>query len=124
MQILLANFLAQTEALMRGKTRGEARTELVKAGVKGEQLPVIQPHKVGKIGNYTPKTYTDSHPETVNYPPVFKSSELRRYEHRHSTSVKSHCVTGWVTIQCYFAHGCCRINYSNGAGNIPVYHHI
>jgi len=57
-EILLANFLAQTEALMRGKTRGEARTELVKAGVKGEQLPVIQPHKVGKIGNYTPKTYT------------------------------------------------------------------
>ena len=46
-QILLANFLAQTEALMRGKTRGEARTELIKAGVKGEQLPTIQPHKVG-----------------------------------------------------------------------------
>ena len=61
MQILLANFLARTEALMRGKTHGEARTELVKAGVKGEQLPVIQPHKVGKIGNYTPKTYTAKH---------------------------------------------------------------
>jgi len=58
MQILLANFLARTEALMHGKTHGEARTELVKAGMKGEQLPVIQSHKVG---NYTPKTYTAKH---------------------------------------------------------------
>lgn len=46
MQILLANFLAQTEALMRGKTRGEAREELVKAGMKGEQLNALIPHKV------------------------------------------------------------------------------
>ena len=47
-QILLANFLAQTEALMRGKTRGEARDELVKAGIRGERLQNIQPHKVGR----------------------------------------------------------------------------
>ena len=47
-QILLANFLAQTEALMRGKTRGEARDELVKAGIRGEKLQNIQPHKVGR----------------------------------------------------------------------------
>ena len=46
-QILLANFLAQTEALMRGKTRGEARDELLKAGMKGEQLNALIPHKVG-----------------------------------------------------------------------------
>jgi len=58
MQILLANFLAWTEALMHGKTRGQARTDLVKAGMKGEQLPVIHPHKVGI---YTPKTYTAKH---------------------------------------------------------------
>lgn len=45
-EILLANFLAQTEALMRGKTRGEAREELVKAGMKGEQLNALIPHKV------------------------------------------------------------------------------
>ena len=31
---------------MRGKTRGEARDELVKAGVTGETLNKILPHKV------------------------------------------------------------------------------
>ena len=33
---------------MRGKTRGEARDELVKAGIRGERLQNIQPHKVGR----------------------------------------------------------------------------
>ena len=33
---------------MRGKTRGEARDELVKAGIRGEKLQNIQPHKVGR----------------------------------------------------------------------------
>ncbi len=46
LQILLANFLAQTEALMRGKTRGEARDELIKAGVTGDRMTQILPHKV------------------------------------------------------------------------------
>lgn len=45
-EILLANFLAQTEALMRGKTRGEAREELIKAGIAGDKLAKILPHKV------------------------------------------------------------------------------
>lgn len=45
-EILLANFLAQTEALMKGKTRGEAREELVKAGVAKDKIAVILPHKV------------------------------------------------------------------------------
>lgn len=45
-EILLANFLAQTEALMRGKTLGEARKELVASGMKGETLDRILPHKV------------------------------------------------------------------------------
>ncbi len=33
---------------MRGKTLGEARDELVKAGVAGETLKKILPHKVEK----------------------------------------------------------------------------
>ena len=45
-QILLANFLAQTEALMKGKTLGEARNELIKAGITGEKQAKILPHKV------------------------------------------------------------------------------
>lgn len=36
--LLISNFLAQTEALMRGRTTAEAREELAKAGVTGEEL--------------------------------------------------------------------------------------
>lgn len=45
-QILLANFLAQPEALMKGKTTEEARVELEKSGKSGETLEKILPHKV------------------------------------------------------------------------------
>ncbi|XP_078400917.1 glucose-6-phosphate isomerase b [Cetorhinus maximus] len=45
-KILLANFLAQTEALMKGKSAEEARKELQGAGVSGEALEKIVPHKV------------------------------------------------------------------------------
>ena len=45
-RILLANALAQTEALMRGKTADEARTELVAQGIAGEALDALVPHKV------------------------------------------------------------------------------
>ncbi|MDA0858679.1 MAG: glucose-6-phosphate isomerase [Verrucomicrobia bacterium] len=44
--ILLANFFAQTEALMKGKTEAEARTELTQEGLKGEALEKLIPHKV------------------------------------------------------------------------------
>lgn len=44
--ILLANFFAQTEALMRGKTSDEAKKELEKSGVKSPDLEKILPHKV------------------------------------------------------------------------------
>jgi len=45
-KILLANFLAQTEALMKGKTKEEARSELEKSGLSGASLEKILPHKV------------------------------------------------------------------------------
>jgi len=38
--------LAQTEALMRGKTAEEAKAELEKEGKSGKQLELILPHKV------------------------------------------------------------------------------
>ncbi len=44
--ILLSNFFAQTEALMKGKTEEEARLELTKAGLSGEALGKLLPHKV------------------------------------------------------------------------------
>ncbi len=44
--ILLSNFFAQTEALMRGKTPDEVREELEKDGLTGEALERLIPHKV------------------------------------------------------------------------------
>ncbi len=43
---LLSNFFAQTEALMNGKSAGEARAELVKAGMDEEAITKLLPHKV------------------------------------------------------------------------------
>uniref|UniRef100_A0A673A537 Glucose-6-phosphate isomerase n=1 Tax=Sphaeramia orbicularis TaxID=375764 RepID=A0A673A537_9TELE len=45
-KILVANFLAQTEALMKGKTPDEARRELEASGMKGDALDKLLPHKV------------------------------------------------------------------------------
>jgi len=45
-RILLANFIAQTEALLTGKPSESARAELVAAGTSPEQLESILPHKV------------------------------------------------------------------------------
>jgi glucose-6-phosphate isomerase len=44
--MLLANCFAQTEALMLGKTAGEARTELVAQGLGDEALESLLPYKV------------------------------------------------------------------------------
>ena len=43
--ILLANFFAQTEALMQGKSADEVRTELTKSGVSGAELERLVPAK-------------------------------------------------------------------------------
>lgn len=43
---LLANFLAQPEALMRGKTLAEAREDLAAAGLSQVQIDQLAPHKV------------------------------------------------------------------------------
>uniref|UniRef100_A0A671LIK7 Glucose-6-phosphate isomerase n=1 Tax=Sinocyclocheilus anshuiensis TaxID=1608454 RepID=A0A671LIK7_9TELE len=45
-KILMANFLAQTEALMRGKTPEEAKKELQGSGLSGDALEKLLPHKV------------------------------------------------------------------------------
>jgi glucose-6-phosphate isomerase len=44
--ILLSNFLAQPEALMKGKTEEEARAELQAAGLKVDALEELLPHKM------------------------------------------------------------------------------
>jgi glucose-6-phosphate isomerase len=45
-RILLSNFFAQTEALMKGKTADEVRAELEASGMSGEKLEKLIPHKV------------------------------------------------------------------------------
>nr|CAG4638315.1 EOG090X02RQ [Cyclestheria hislopi] len=45
-KLLMANFLAQTEALMKGKSAEEAEKELVKSGLHGDDLKRLLPHKV------------------------------------------------------------------------------
>jgi glucose-6-phosphate isomerase len=45
-QLLLANYFAQTEALMKGRTDAEARAELEAQGVTGAKLELLVPHKV------------------------------------------------------------------------------
>jgi len=45
-EILLSNFFAQTEALMKGKTREEAKIELVQAGMSDDEIDKLLPHKV------------------------------------------------------------------------------
>ncbi len=44
--ILLSNFFAQTEALMKGKTPDEARKELVKQNLSEDEINRLLPHKV------------------------------------------------------------------------------
>ena len=45
-ELLLSNFLAQTEALMRGKNEGEVRSELARTGLSGDALEAALPHRV------------------------------------------------------------------------------
>ena len=45
-KILLANFLGQTQSLMLGKTKEEARRELEAEGLNGEALETLLPHKL------------------------------------------------------------------------------
>lgn len=45
-QKLLSNFLAQTEALMTGRTEEKARAELEGAGLSADEVSALLPHKV------------------------------------------------------------------------------
>ncbi len=45
-EILLSNFFAQTEALMKGKTEEEVRAELLTSGMEPDDIERLLPHKV------------------------------------------------------------------------------
>jgi glucose-6-phosphate isomerase len=45
-ELLLASYFAQTEALARGKTEAEAKTEMLKQGMSETQVAKLLPHRV------------------------------------------------------------------------------
>ena len=74
--MLLANFFAQTEALMKGKTDEEARAELDAAGLGGEDLESLLPHKVFE-GNRPTNSIL-----TVRFDPRTLGMLIALYEHK------------------------------------------
>jgi glucose-6-phosphate isomerase len=74
--ILLSNYLAQTEALMKGKTPEEARAELVAQGMSKAELEELVPHK----------TFPGNRPtNSFLYPkltPAVLGSLIALYEHK------------------------------------------
>jgi glucose-6-phosphate isomerase len=74
--ILISNFLAQTEALMKGRTPEEARAELAAPGYTGEQLETVVPAK-SFAGNKPTNSflYRQLTPETLG-------SLIAMYEHK------------------------------------------
>ena len=75
-QILLSNFFAQTEALMRGKSREEVLGELTAEGKPTEEIEILLPHKVF-LGNRPTNTilYNKLTPKVLG-------SLLAMYEHK------------------------------------------
>ena len=45
-QLLLSNFIAQTQALMDGKTAADARRDMESAGLSSDEINLLLPHKV------------------------------------------------------------------------------
>jgi glucose-6-phosphate isomerase len=74
--ILLSNFLAQTEALMKGKTPDEVRAELVAEGYSGEQLERLVPAKTF-VGNKPTNSFL--YPKLT---PEVLGSLIALYEHK------------------------------------------
>jgi glucose-6-phosphate isomerase len=74
--LLLANYLAQTEALMKGKTTEEARAELIAEGRSGPEMEKLAIHK----------TFTGNRPtNSFLYPkltPEILGSLIALYEHK------------------------------------------
>jgi glucose-6-phosphate isomerase len=75
-EILLANFFAQTEALMKGKTPDEARAELAAAKLPEDRIAQLVPHK----------TFTGNRPTTSivvqKITPRTLGSLIAMYEHK------------------------------------------
>ena len=56
-KLLLCNFLAQTEALMKGKGEEEVAVELAASGKTAEEVARIKPHKVFEVSRISSSYY-------------------------------------------------------------------
>lgn len=75
-KILLANYFAQTEALMKGKTKEEAAAELKAKGVSDADMQKILPHKEFKGNKPTTSILVDE----LN--PFNLGALIATYEHK------------------------------------------
>eukprot|EP00088_Acartia_fossae_P058360 TRINITY_DN6838_c0_g1_i4.p1 TRINITY_DN6838_c0_g1~~TRINITY_DN6838_c0_g1_i4.p1 ORF type:complete len:558 (+),score=204.15 TRINITY_DN6838_c0_g1_i4:28-1701(+) len=75
-KLLLCNFLAQTEALMKGKTRQEVDDELRKAGKSDAEIASIGPHKEFKGNRPTNSVMVDK------LTPFTLGAMVAMYEHK------------------------------------------
>ncbi len=74
--ILISNFFAQTEALMKGKNRDEVRAELEKSALKEDEIKDLLPHKIFDGNKPTNSImYKKLNPETLG-------SLIALYEHK------------------------------------------
>ncbi|MEY2964141.1 MAG: glucose-6-phosphate isomerase [Bacteroidota bacterium] len=74
--ILLANFIAQTEALMKGKSRNEVEIEMRQAGLKDSEVEKLAPYKVFEGNRPTNSIVLDE----VN--PYHLGQLVAAYEHK------------------------------------------
>ena len=75
-EILLANFFAQTEALMKGKTLAEATAELTAQGLPAETVAQLAPHKTF-LGNRPTTSIL-----TAKITPATLGALIALYEHK------------------------------------------
>ena len=75
-KMLLANFLAQTEALMTGKTLQQAESELLDKGMEKQQVAGLAPHKVFEGNRPTNTIMVDE------LTPKALGSLIAMYEHK------------------------------------------
>ena len=73
---LMANFFAQTEALMNGKTEDQVRAELTASGMNEKQIKQLLPFKIFKGNNPTTTLLIDK------LTPRSLGAMIAMYEHR------------------------------------------
>jgi len=113
-QILMANFLAQTEALMQGKTAAEARAELVATGVSSAQLETL----------VAAKTFTGNRPSNSflfrQLTPATLGALIALYEHKIFTQGVIWQINSFDQMGVELGKQLAKVIEPELAGNAPV----